>query len=160
MIHTTYWPTNLQVKVFAQLPFGNQLFWFRETFLANQVGSSKILGAMATKMVATWRVDQACRSRWQWLKMDQEVNKNEKRTRPISSQLDRAASMKDLLYSQKQNKMGLSCPLMQPIRKQDQLHLACLWILPYTNTKNKARELIIALNQSRSMSLFLQRNGE
>ena len=60
MIHTTYWPTTLQVKVFAQLPFGNQLFWFRETFLANQVGSSKILGAMATKMVATWRVDQAC----------------------------------------------------------------------------------------------------
>ena len=60
MIHSTYGPTILQVKGFAQLPFGNQLFCFRETFLANQVGSSKILGAMATKMVATWRVDQAC----------------------------------------------------------------------------------------------------
>ena len=47
--------------MFAQLPFGHQLFWFREAFLANQVGSSKILvGAMATKTVATWRVDQAC----------------------------------------------------------------------------------------------------
>ena len=60
MIHSTYGPTTLQGKGFAQLPFGNQLFCFRETFLANQVGSSKILGAMATKMVATWRVDQAC----------------------------------------------------------------------------------------------------
>jgi len=25
--------TTFQVKVFAQLPFRNQLFWFRETFL-------------------------------------------------------------------------------------------------------------------------------
>ena len=42
----------LQVKVFAWSPFDNQLFWFRETF-SNQVASSKILGAMATKLVAT-----------------------------------------------------------------------------------------------------------
>ena len=45
----------LQVKVFAWLPLGNQLFWFRETF-KNQVTSSKISGAMVTKMVPTWRV--------------------------------------------------------------------------------------------------------
>ena len=44
--------TTLQVKVFAQSPIGNQLFWFRETF-TDQVASSKILGTMATKMVAT-----------------------------------------------------------------------------------------------------------
>ena len=33
-------------KVFAWSPFGNQLVWFRETFLQNQVTSSKILGAI------------------------------------------------------------------------------------------------------------------
>ena len=78
MIHTTYWPTALQVKVFARLPFGNQLFWFRDTFLANQVGSSKILGAMATKMVATWRVDQACSqdgNGLKWTKRSTEMKK-------------------------------------------------------------------------------------
>ena len=46
----------LQVKFFAQSPFGNQLFWFGETFFTNQVAISKILGAMVTKMVATWQV--------------------------------------------------------------------------------------------------------
>ena len=53
-IHLSY--ATLQVQVFARLPFGNQLFWFRETF-NNQVASCKILAAMATKMVETWRVD-------------------------------------------------------------------------------------------------------
>ena len=48
--------STLQVKVFAWLPFGDQFLWFRETFFANQVVGFKILGAMATKMVATWRV--------------------------------------------------------------------------------------------------------
>ena len=33
-------------KVFAWSPLGNQLVWFRETFLQNQVTSSKILGAI------------------------------------------------------------------------------------------------------------------
>ena len=28
-----YFKSTLQVKVFAWSPFGNQLFWFRETFL-------------------------------------------------------------------------------------------------------------------------------
>ena len=48
-----------QVEVFAWSPFGNQLFWVRETFLQIKVASSKILGAMVTKMVATWRVAKA-----------------------------------------------------------------------------------------------------
>ena len=30
-MHLSY--ATLQVKVFARSPFGNQLFWFRETFL-------------------------------------------------------------------------------------------------------------------------------
>ena len=46
----------LQVKAFAWSPFGNQVFWLREAFFTNQVASCKILGAMATKMVPTWRV--------------------------------------------------------------------------------------------------------
>ena len=41
--------------MFALSSFGNQLFWFRETFFISQVASSEILGAMATKMVATWK---------------------------------------------------------------------------------------------------------
>ena len=45
----------LQVRVFAQSPFGNQLFWFRETFLQIKLPAPN-LGATATKMVATWRV--------------------------------------------------------------------------------------------------------
>ena len=49
--------TTLQVKVFAWLPFGNQLFWFWGDFFTKQVASSEILGAMVTKMVATWRVE-------------------------------------------------------------------------------------------------------
>ena len=55
-----FYASTLQVKVFAWLPFGNQLFWFTETFFTNQVASSKILGAMATKMVTTWRVVHTC----------------------------------------------------------------------------------------------------
>ena len=43
----------LQVKVFAWSPFGDQFFRFSETFFTNQVASFKILGAVATKMVAT-----------------------------------------------------------------------------------------------------------
>ena len=43
--------TTLKVKVFAWSPFGDQFFWFRETSL-----QIKILGTMATKMVATWGV--------------------------------------------------------------------------------------------------------
>ena len=43
------------MKGFAQLPISHQLFWFRETFFISQVASSEILGAMATKMVATWK---------------------------------------------------------------------------------------------------------
>ena len=46
--------TTLKVKVFAWSPFGDQFFWFRDTFL-----QFKILGAMATKMVATWRVGKS-----------------------------------------------------------------------------------------------------
>ena len=46
----------LKVKVFAWSSFGDQFFWFRETFFTNQVANFKILGAMATKMVTTWRV--------------------------------------------------------------------------------------------------------
>ena len=47
--------TTLQVKVFAWSPLGDQFCLFRETFYK----SSRQLqncGAMATKMVATWRV--------------------------------------------------------------------------------------------------------
>ena len=54
-MHVLFDNSTLQVKVFAWSPFGNQLFWFRETFFTNQVTSSEILGAMATKMVATWK---------------------------------------------------------------------------------------------------------
>ena len=46
--------TTLKVKVFAWSPFGDQFFWFRDTFL-----QFKILGAMGTKMVATWRVGKS-----------------------------------------------------------------------------------------------------
>ena len=42
--------------MFARSQFGNQPVWFRETFFTNQVASFKILGAMATKVVTTWRV--------------------------------------------------------------------------------------------------------
>ena len=55
-----FYASTLQVKVFAWSPFGNQLFWFTETFFTNQVTSSKILGAIATKMVSTWRVVHTC----------------------------------------------------------------------------------------------------
>ena len=49
--------STLQVKVFAWSP----LFWqptllVQGDLFTNQVASSKILGAMATKMVPTWRV--------------------------------------------------------------------------------------------------------
>ena len=54
--YTILLSATLQVKVFARSPFGNQLFWFGKTFFTNQVVSCKILGAMATKMVATWRI--------------------------------------------------------------------------------------------------------
>ena len=46
----------LQVKVLARSPFGNQLIWFRETFSQIKSLAPKIIGTMATKMVATWRV--------------------------------------------------------------------------------------------------------
>ena len=55
-----FYASTRQVKVFAWSPFGNQLFWFTETFFTNQVTSSKILGTMATKMVTTWRVVHTC----------------------------------------------------------------------------------------------------
>ena len=54
--YTILLSATLQVKVFARSPFGNQLFWFGKTVFTNQVVSCKMLGAMATKMVATWRI--------------------------------------------------------------------------------------------------------
>ena len=54
--YTILLSATLQVKVFARSPFGNQLFWFGKTFFTNQVISCKILGAMATKTVASWRI--------------------------------------------------------------------------------------------------------
>lgn len=48
---------NIAVQSYKlKLPIGNKLFWFKETFFINQVASSKVLGAMVTKMVATRRV--------------------------------------------------------------------------------------------------------
>ena len=51
--HNYFLQPALQVKIFTWPPFGNQLFWFRKTFSTNQVASFKILGAMATNLVAT-----------------------------------------------------------------------------------------------------------
>ena len=51
-IYCKIFTATLQVKVFAWSPFGNQLFWFKETFLLSKSPAPKILGAMATKMVA------------------------------------------------------------------------------------------------------------
>ena len=48
--------STLQVKVFAWSPIGNQLFWFRETFLQIKSPASKFYAPVATKMVTTWRV--------------------------------------------------------------------------------------------------------
>ena len=42
-------------KVFAWLPFGNQLFWFRETFLQIKLPAPKFY-VPSWKMVPTWRV--------------------------------------------------------------------------------------------------------
>ena len=44
----------------AWLPFGDQFFLFRETSL----------GTMATKMVATWRVDKEHKQWWWWQKLE------------------------------------------------------------------------------------------
>ena len=56
-IYCKFFTATLQVKVFAWSPFGNQLFWFWGDFFTKQVASSEILGAMVTKMVATWMVE-------------------------------------------------------------------------------------------------------
>ena len=47
----------LQVKVFAWSPFWPPILLVSVDPFTNQVDSFKILGAMATKMVATWRID-------------------------------------------------------------------------------------------------------
>ena len=41
--------STLQVKFFAWSPFGNQLFWFRETFLQIKIAAPKL---------APWHGDQ------------------------------------------------------------------------------------------------------
>ena len=52
--------TTLQVKVFGWSPFGSQLdLLVQGDFFTNQVASSKILGTMATLIVATLRVVMA-----------------------------------------------------------------------------------------------------
>ena len=40
-IYCKIFTATLQVKVFAWSPFGNQLFWFKETFLLSKFASSK-----------------------------------------------------------------------------------------------------------------------
>ena len=63
--HVTCCPTlspnaTLSGKGFAWWAFGNQLFWFREKFLQIKSPAHKMFGAMATKMVAAWRVVMVC----------------------------------------------------------------------------------------------------
>lgn len=54
--------TTLQVRVFAQSLFGNQLFGLGILFFKSP--AAKILGAVATKMVDTWRVVVAFKKGW------------------------------------------------------------------------------------------------
>ena len=46
----------LQVKFFCSLAIWQPTLLVQGDFFTNQVASSKILGAMATKMVSTWQV--------------------------------------------------------------------------------------------------------
>ena len=45
----------IHTLLMASVPLPRETFF--SVFLTNQVASSEILGAMATKMVATWRID-------------------------------------------------------------------------------------------------------